>query len=173
MFKTIVVSVDGTQPSVHAVELASGLARQSGARLVLFHAVGREVAPVHLRKVAEERGFLEEMGDDLENVNVIATGAMVPGAAAVTQVPTETLEKFGTAVLRDASAAAAKAGATQVETRMVDEPAIEAILACAQAESADLIVTGSRGVGDLHSLILGSFSHELLKKAECPCLIVK
>ncbi|GAB3061726.1 universal stress protein [Virgibacillus ainsalahensis] len=37
----------------------------------------------------------------------------------------------------------------------------------------DCVVIGSRGLNDLQSLILGSVSHKVAKRAECPVLIVK
>jgi nucleotide-binding universal stress UspA family protein len=49
----------------------------------------------------------------------------------------------------------------------------EVILALAEQNESDLIVVGSRGFGDLKSLILGSVSHKVLQTAECPCLIIK
>lgn len=37
----------------------------------------------------------------------------------------------------------------------------------------DCVVIGSRGLNDLQSFILGSVSHKVAKRAECPVLIVK
>lgn len=56
----------------------------------------------------------------------------------------------------------------QIET---DTPA-EAILAAAEKEKADLIVLGSRGLGPVKELLLGSVSHRVATHALCPTLIV-
>ncbi len=49
----------------------------------------------------------------------------------------------------------------------------EGILHAAQESHADMIVVGTRGVSALRGAILGSVSHALVEKAECPVLIVK
>lgn len=48
----------------------------------------------------------------------------------------------------------------------------EAILAAADKEKADLIVLGSRGLGPVKELLLGSVSHRVVSHAACPTLVV-
>ncbi|HBT88034.1 universal stress protein [Desulfobacter sp.] len=40
-------------------------------------------------------------------------------------------------------------------------------------EKIDLIVMGSRGVGNLEGLFLGSVAHQVLHKVQCPVFIIK
>ena len=49
----------------------------------------------------------------------------------------------------------------------------EAILQAARAEKADLIVMGTRGLGALGSLFLGSQSQRVVAEAPCPVLLVR
>lgn len=43
----------------------------------------------------------------------------------------------------------------------------------ANQEKFDLVVIGSKGLNALQEIVLGSVSHKVLKKANCPVLIVK
>ena len=47
------------------------------------------------------------------------------------------------------------------------------LLAIAEQEGADLIVLGTRGLGRIKEILLGSVSHKVVMMAPCPCLIVK
>jgi nucleotide-binding universal stress UspA family protein len=49
----------------------------------------------------------------------------------------------------------------------------DALIQYAKATSADLIVVGSRGRGDLASLLLGSTSHRVVNNAPCDVLVVR
>jgi len=57
-----------------------------------------------------------------------------------------------------------------VDTRVVTGP-IPSALAEA-AEGADLLVTGSRGYGPRHSVLVGGVSRYLVDNAPCPVLVV-
>lgn len=54
----------------------------------------------------------------------------------------------------------------------VEGPAAEAILRIVQLEGCDLIVMGSRGLGMVQGLLLGSVSYRVLHHATVPVLIV-
>lgn len=54
----------------------------------------------------------------------------------------------------------------------VGDPA-EELVELARLEEYDLIVVGSRGVGPLQELILGSVSNKVLHGANCPVLVVR
>jgi len=60
----------------------------------------------------------------------------------------------------------------QIEKVVRHGPAAEAILAEAHDRGYDLIVVGSRGRGELKSLLLGSVSHHVLQASEVPVLVV-
>jgi len=49
----------------------------------------------------------------------------------------------------------------------------DVIVEYAQEIGADLIVVGSRGRGDLASLVLGSTSHRVVNHAPCDVLVVR
>ncbi len=68
---------------------------------------------------------------------------------------------------------AREAGAEDAETKVALGDPTEEIVAFARDCNADLIITGSRGIGKLKSLVLGSTSHKVTQLASCSCLTVK
>ena len=60
----------------------------------------------------------------------------------------------------------------EFSTDTVEGPAAEAILRIAQLEDCDLIVMGSRGLGMVQGLLLGSVSYRVLHHATIPVLVV-
>lgn len=56
---------------------------------------------------------------------------------------------------------------------VLEGPASDAILRVAQVRQVELIVMGSRGLGDAAALFLGSVSHRVLQDAKCPVLVVR
>ena len=56
---------------------------------------------------------------------------------------------------------------------LLDGDPADEILRYADRNGIDLITVGSRGLGGLKGLFLGSVSHKLIDETECPCLVVK
>lgn len=61
----------------------------------------------------------------------------------------------------------------KVETEVLEGPAAEVILRVAQVRHVDLIVMGTRGLGQLSGLLLGSQSQKVVTHAQCPVLLVR
>ncbi len=55
----------------------------------------------------------------------------------------------------------------------LEGPAQQAILKCADAYKADMIVTGSRGLGGLTGMLLGSVSEYVVRRASVPVLVAR
>jgi len=49
----------------------------------------------------------------------------------------------------------------------------ETILRDAEIHNADVIIMGTRGRGEMRSLLLGSQSHKVVSEASCPVMLVR
>ena len=47
------------------------------------------------------------------------------------------------------------------------------IVKYANEQKVDLVIIGSRGLNSLQEMVLGSVSHKVMKRVNCPALIVK
>lgn len=61
----------------------------------------------------------------------------------------------------------------RVHTELVEGDAAESIIEVARIRESDLIVMGSRGLGRLTGMLLGSTSQKVVAHAPCPVLIVR
>lgn len=154
-FTHILVPVDGSEGAHKAVELASDLAGQYGAALSVMHV---------LRPAGE--GFAkEDLEPYLTPEHLRATG----------RDATEREHVLGAAnAIVDREADFLKGKGHTVNARLVEagDPA-RTIVDHASGHDIDLIVIGSRGRGELTSLLLGSVSHEVARTSPCTCITVR
>lgn len=61
----------------------------------------------------------------------------------------------------------------EIQTGLIEGPPAEAILRVADTRQSDIIVMGSRGLGLLAGVLLGSTSQKVISHAPCPVLIVR
>lgn len=145
-YRTIVVPVDGSDNSKRAVEHAVTIASTVGASLTLVY-----VANI---------------------VSVISNLDQIPNASGyVTEQVALDMEEEGKKIL-DAVTANIPDSVTVGEAFEVGSPG-PAILSVAKKNNADLIVMGSRGLGPLKGLFMGSVSSFVVTHAACPVMIVK
>lgn len=168
--RTILVATDGSAPAQKAVELASDLAGKYQARLVLVHVLHHKSMPQlkaeHLATVPEAyRPAVADMAAMLAGTvdRGSETGAALRRA----------LDLYGQQILEEAARTARELGAKDVSALLEEGDPVQRILECAEREKADLIVVGSRGLGNLKGLFLGSVSHKLNQAAHCSCITVK
>ena len=62
---------------------------------------------------------------------------------------------------------------SSVHTELIAGDPAESIIEVAKTRKSDLIVMGSRGLGRLAGLVLGSTSQKVVSHAPCPVLIVR
>ena len=75
--------------------------------------------------------------------------------------------------LMDSAAQQAHDQGVAVTSDVLEGPAAEAILRVAEIENFDLIIMGSRGLGHLKGLLLGSVSERVLRQAKIPVMIMR
>jgi nucleotide-binding universal stress UspA family protein len=170
MFENILVSIDGWEPSSHALAVAVNVAKQYGARLKIVHAVMLDVSLDALMEVAERHGFLNQIKEDIDEATNVGS---IPVSVTAVPLPEELLEKVGKLLLEETASKARAQGVETVETALLGKDAAHEVLHFAETNDINLIVCGTRGLGGIKSFFLGSVSHKLLEEAKCPCLVVK
>ncbi len=76
-------------------------------------------------------------------------------------------------VLDEAAGDAGRQLGRDVVTHLETGDPADVILRAIGREGADLVVMGSRGLGEIKGLLQGSVSHKIAQLAPCPCLTVK
>lgn len=117
--------------------------------------------------VAEGAVLASELGEKL----YVVFGYEPYRGAGEIQDHRAALEELGTEVGNTAVEQAQEAGA-EVELRMIDRGAVDALLAMADEVDARMIVVGSYGDSPLKGAILGSTPHKLVHLSKRPLLVV-
>jgi nucleotide-binding universal stress UspA family protein len=145
MINKVLLAMDGSDPSKHALEYAIEIAKKWGSSLFIISVVPTIVLPVI------EPGLSSENIDKLE----------------------EETKKFYQKVLIDAEEKLKKYPEIQYETILEHGRPCKVINDVASKENVDLIIIGSRGLGGITGYILGSTSHRVADHCKMPILIVK
>ena len=151
MTKKFLVAVDGSDHGWKALDLAVDIAKLSDAELAILHVVPYEAFPEGLKQFAKAEGIqIEE-----ERARYHAGRTLAD------------------AITADAAARAAKQGLARVKTHTAEGSTAIEIAAMAKSESVDMLFLGSRGLGEVTGLLLGSVSHKVMNIAPCTCVTVK
>lgn len=172
MFKKILVTTDGSANARRALETAAKLAATCKAHLRILH-----VAPSYLSLDEVETSPMvgnlpKDVQDEMKRVHDTVAGMEFTAFGPI-PAPQSAIDFIGNAVLEQAEANARGQGCSEVSTVLAYGHAAERIIEEAENSKADLIVLGSRGLGEVGGLVLGSVSHKVIQRAECPCLTVK
>lgn len=141
-FHRIMVPVDESRPSINSLAVAAGMARESGATVVLTHVVATRWAG---DDVSEARRAYGGMFEDLE------------------QAGKKSLDRLAENDTFDG---------LEVEKRLLYGDPAKALIEAADRENIDLIVMGSRGRGSWGQMLLGSVSQRVIHDAKVPVVIV-
>ena len=144
MFKHLLVPVDGSETSLHAVAKAAGLAK----------AFGSEVTAVYVLDPYPFTG----VGADFAYGQAQYLSAATAEANTALEAVKKQMDEAGVAV----------------KTMVGEGHAVhEGIVRVADSVGADLIVMGSHGRRGLEKLVLGSVAQRVLSAARIPVLVVR
>ncbi len=176
MFKTIVVPTDGSVHSKKAIDLAADIADKYDARLIIVHVLMRHASESELEAVCKEIKMPESLAKKFEEMRqaFVEMAAVTYEAGPVfIPVPDDVLNEVGNLILDNSRLRAESNGARDITTQILDGAPAEKIIAIAEKEHADMIVMGSRGLGNLAGLLMGSISHKVSHLSSCTCVTVK
>ena len=177
MLHKIMLAHDGSNHADKALDLAITLATATGSELEILNVLSDQSLTEGEPTLAEtEYGSAIERGlGDLKLVPL--GGAPWVGTAALVQTRPElspTVRRvLGEQIVRKAAAAASAKGVTRVTTAVESGDPASAIVKRAREAKADLVVLGSRGLGTIKGLLLGSVSNKVISTAECSVVTVK
>ncbi len=171
----ILVATDGSEQGNKAVETAGQMAGAMSIPLVICHVLMHHRPPEELSRMAHVENMVPEVSRrtlaDLDNVpgSMMALIESVDSRADAERV----MSVIGEQIVDNAQKSAKEAGAKEVTTRTEVGDYAECIAEVARDEGADLIVIGSRGLGSVTELLLGSVSRKVVHLAKDAVLIVK
>jgi nucleotide-binding universal stress UspA family protein len=172
----IMVALDGSEHSEKALDLASDIAARCGAELVLLHAVSDKPLTDAERHMVEVE-YLNEIGTGLDGFAVEPPGDPSVRAQRILQHYADVARRFrevlGQRLMSQARARARDKGVRSVQNVLENGDPASTILRLAKGLHVDMIVLGSRGLGDAQGLLMGSVSHNVAHLAECTCVSVK
>ena len=147
MLKSILVAIDASGPSHRAVDLAADMAVKYNAQLYLLHVMRDMDLPPELSHMAEVEHIHGPRSDVLTFV--------------------------GKKILNDAKERAKKKGAARIETELKPGDPATTLIEYANAHNIDLIVMGTRGLGNVKSALMGSVSRKVSNLSDSNVMIVK
>lgn len=147
MFKNILAAVDGSKHAVRALDAAASLTQSYGATLSVLSVYRNHSA--------------------LENTHsLIRPRTEIPDPNTAMHEYTREIVSQACDYLRNTYGLAPEGYVRR------GQPA-RTIVAAANELECDTIVMGSRGLGDMSGLLLGSVSHKVASMAECTLVTVK
>jgi nucleotide-binding universal stress UspA family protein len=149
--RKVLVAVDGSQHSHKAFDRALGIAKSAGTKLVILYAIPDTLTG----------GFVEY-------------GTKHGGMAIVNAYHTAA-ERQALRWMRPLETKAKNVG---LDAKMeiiweLGKSPVQLITRYADANSIDLIVMGSRGIGGLKRLLLGSVADGVIRHANCSVMVVR
>ena len=148
--KVLLHATDGSESAAKALDFACDLAAAKKALLLILH-VQRRHGSESIPREFEEFSRIEQ----------------------VRETEAELFRTAASRIVGYAEQQARKRGISVTEAMVVEGDPAQQIVETARKRKVDAIVIGSRGLGDLQGLLLGSVSHKVAHAAPCTCVIVR
>ncbi len=145
MFQRILVPVDGSDRALTALEFAIGLQQKFESELLILC--------VYRHHSLLEASMSMVRPEEPENLD-------------------DSMRAFSGDVVEKAKTYAAEHGGQNIRGFIKSGQPARTIVGFAKEREVDLIVLGSRGLGDIEGFLLGSVSHKVTSLADCPVMVI-
>lgn len=145
MYKRILVPVDGSEPAAKAALHGAELASKLGAEVLLFHVV------------PSLPSYMESSPGRFSSVQRTIMDEFCKHGQEILNRVKDDIAAYGLNISTDIT---------------VGHPADE-ICKKVKKSKCDLLIIGSRGLGEIKGILMGSVSNRVARHAECPVLIVR
>ena len=174
MFKSIVVAYDGSVHAGRALQTGARLAEREQASLGIIYIIDSGYAELsdELRKMGEVEHIIEPVPRMVMDFQSVPSN-LVDTMGQVSFDSENAMLQYAEFLLGEARKSALDCGVQDIDIKAVPGNPAEGVVDYACERDADLIVCGSRGLGRVKSLLLGSTSHKITQLAQCSCLTVK
>ena len=173
MFKNILCPIDGSDHANKALTMAVDMAKKYDARLLLLHVLLRNVDAPELKRFAEIEGLSRTVASEVNRLTSVDSRVEIVRLRDLQTISTGVLVNIAEHIVGAAKLEAENNGVGEVSVAILDGDPAKRILEYAKQEDADCIVMGSRGLGDIKALLLGSVSQKVSNQAVCTCIAVK
>lgn len=174
MIGKFLVAIDGSASASKALDLAIELAGRTNAALAIISVASQESlseGEIQFARAEFKQGLPQASGvftPLMAESDAAGTLAMADPAAG-----TRVREAIGQRLVDMASERARQKGLARVSTHVAEGDPANEILATAREEKADIIAMGSRGLGAVKGLVMGSVSQRVVQRAGCSVITVK
>ena len=148
MIKKVLAAVDGSEHSLKAVDYAIDIALKYDCEMYLVHVVDRVEIPDEIIKFAN----VEKIEDPPEYL---------------------VLNEIGNRILKKAEETAKEKGVQEVRAIIQEGDPADKITTFARDNDIDWIFLGSRGLGGVKGLLMGSVSNKVCHLTDSTCITVK
>lgn len=175
MSEHVLVATDGSDMSRKAVEKAARIAAAFKARLTVLHVLLHGDRAEEATRLAEVEHLVRHVSEKVKPDfgNIPATMQDLLGQAHSSEETARMVSALGDAIAEQAASRARELGASDVTIRVMPGDYAKSILETAEELGVDLIVMGSRGLGGLKGLLLGSVSNKVTQHATCSVMTVR
>lgn len=147
MFDKILVGLDGSKHSLRAVKVAAVLAKQFDAQLLLLTVTRPYKVSNDLKRYLQAENLLGE--------------------------PKYVLDEMTNDIISEARDITRKMGVDDIHTDVKEGRPARTIVEYAKRRKVDLVVLGSRGVGEVEAALLGSVSQKVTSLCHCKVMVVR
>ena len=175
MFKKLLCPIDGSDHAHKALDLAIDIANKYDAELIILHVPHRSENIEALQQFSEIEGLSKHVNVELDRLRSMdfRVGVQTESAFQEAGISPRLLIEVGQHIVDEARDHARAKGLQKVEVRLEGGNPADRILQSIGEENIDCVIMGSRGLGELKGLFLGSVSHKVANHAPCTCIAVK